>query len=69
MNTSTRNTLIKAIVTIFGILLAALLGWIAGCSVTKRGTDWQVEAFYPSHRIQLHLQLEPATRPIPALQP
>lgn len=67
MDTPSRNKLAKAILEILALLLAALLGWLAGCSARWSPSGSQVDFLWPHQAIDVTLKTTPTTRP--AIEP
>ena len=72
MDTPTRSKLTQAIMTIVGILLAALLGWLAGCSATWSPQRSQLKFLWPDRDVHVQIQTsngaaatQPAEEPAP----
>ena len=61
MSPTDRSKLSKAILTILGILLAALMGWLAGCRMTWAPSKAELELGWPGRDIELRLGINGAT--------
>ena len=69
MDPAARKKLHNAIMTILGLALAALLGWLAGCRMTWTPNRAQLEFGFPNHGIDVTFHAHPASQPAPEPSP
>ena len=64
MDDDQRSKLVQAIIYILTAIVAAIVGFLAGCSVVKDGDRWAVDVLFPRHKIAVDVEpAKPAADP------